>query len=160
MGPASHRWPVREATAEDAPTIHAMVRGARLFPFDLIWQRFIVAEGEGNDHIIGCGQMRRRGSVRELSSLVVQKEHRRKKVGTTLVHALLAREQGDVYLLCRPRLVGYYNRFDFEVVSWWKLPWLLKLKLFPILPLTLFGRGPAAMARFRTSKDTENRCNA
>jgi hypothetical protein len=45
-----------------------------------------------------------------------------------VIEALLAEEQGPVYLECAARLAALYRRFGFEEIAWQHAPLPLKLK--------------------------------
>jgi amino-acid N-acetyltransferase len=110
---------LRPARAQDQPVIRAMVRQARLDPTNLHWQNFIVAESD--NAIIGVCQIKPYPGARELGSLVVRKDWRRKGVGGRLIRALLEREEADrgpLFLLCREQLASYYARFGFARIGW------------------------------------------
>ncbi len=125
---------LRAATAADQKTITAMVRGAGLNPLDLKWQHFLVADEAGE--VIGVGQVRHHGgAVRELASLVVAPGRQGEGIGAALVRALMAREQGIVYLFCQDSLEGYYARFGFAVTARSGLPG--KLRLWHLLGNTM-----------------------
>jgi N-acetylglutamate synthase-like GNAT family acetyltransferase len=86
----------------------------------------LVAELEGR--IVGVGQVRPHlDGSRELASLAVAPDVRRRGIGSQLVKALLAREHGPLHLFCRRGLRGYYRRFGFEVVQAEALGWELRL---------------------------------
>ncbi|MBK9711633.1 MAG: GNAT family N-acetyltransferase [Kouleothrix sp.] len=112
---------IRPASAEDRHTIKSIVRAAWLNPLDLDWPRFLIAQW-GQD-IIGVGQVKQHGdSSRELASLAVVPEWHGQGVGTHIIHGLLARESGVLYLMCAPRLGGYYARFGFQPIADGELP--------------------------------------
>lgn len=117
---------IRKATEGDQAIIKQMVSEARLDPTALHWSHFRVAEKNGE--IIGIGQIRPYPKCRELGSLVVKLAYRGQYIGEQLVTALLADEQGDVYLECRSHNEGYYARFGFQTIPWRQTPMPLKLK--------------------------------
>ncbi|MFN2148306.1 MAG: GNAT family N-acetyltransferase, partial [Anaerolineales bacterium] len=92
-------------------------RAGRLNPFGLDWRRFLLAVTSSGD-IVGCVQTRpHRGGARELASLYVRPEWRRRGVGARLVQAILERESPPLWLTCRSELVPFYRRFGFEPVE-------------------------------------------
>lgn len=106
-------YAIRRAVQADQTSITALVRAAGINPFDLRWQRFLVAEDRGR--VIGAIQIKpHRDGSRELASLAVVPANRGQGVGSALVKALLATEGGPVYLTCADRLEGYYTRFGFR----------------------------------------------
>jgi len=122
---------IRRAAAADQKTIKSLVRAAGINPLDLKWQRFLIAEEEGQ--VVGVGQVRRHGDgSRELASLAVVPERRGQGIGDALVYALMAqegvaRESGRVFLFCQNSLEGYYARFGFAAVGRPELPPKLRL---------------------------------
>jgi N-acetylglutamate synthase-like GNAT family acetyltransferase len=123
---------LRRATAEDARAINQLIRRVRINPLGLDWRRFLVAEDAGG--VVGCVQVKpHQGGVRELASLAVVPERQGQGVGTMLVDALLAREWGELYLICVEPMTSYYARFGFAVVEPAAIPRSLK-------PLYRIGR--------------------
>jgi amino-acid N-acetyltransferase len=107
---------VRPAREADQGEITRIVRSSNIYPFNLRWPRFLVAEDQGR--IVGIGQMKRHGDgSRELASIAVIPEYRHQGVATAVVNALLTRESGDLYLTCRHQLEPFYNRFGFLTVG-------------------------------------------
>ena len=76
---------IRPAGEEDRRVIRKMVFAENLDPTSLKWQNFLVAELVGS--IVGIGQVRKHRGCRELGSLVVLKEYRRKGIGRMLMAA-------------------------------------------------------------------------
>jgi amino-acid N-acetyltransferase len=106
-------YAIRRAVRADQTSITALVRAAGINPFDLRWQRFLVADDGGR--VIGVVQIKpHRDGSRELASLAVVPEYRGQGVGGALIGVLLATEGGPVYLTCADRLEGYYTRFGFR----------------------------------------------
>jgi len=98
-----------------------MVRQEHLNPMGLDWRNFLVAEVD--QRVIGIGQVKPHADrSRELASLAVQPEHRSQGAGARLVQALLARENGTVYLFCKNDLATYYQRFGFYEIPRQELP--------------------------------------
>ncbi len=103
---------LRDATAEDQPTIRQIVRAANINPTGLNWPRFIVAEDGGA--IVGVGQVKpHRDGTRELASIAVIPARQGQGFGSAIIKELLRREKGTLLLTCRSRLQGYYERFGF-----------------------------------------------
>ena len=111
----------RSATEADEAAIRRMVHEARLVPTNLHWSRFLVAEDRGR--IVGMGQIKVHGSgTREVASSMVIPEYRQRGINTRLMHALLDREPGPLYLRCKERWAQYYERFGFRCVEPSELP--------------------------------------
>jgi len=113
---------IRPAHASDAQIIARVVRAAQINPFDLDWRRFLVAEDDGPSTsfrmIVGIGQVKPHSNgSRELASLAVIPARQGQGIGSALVRALLVRERGDVFLMCRDALESYYARFGFRRVE-------------------------------------------
>ena len=104
---------LRDATAEDQPTIRQIVRAANINPTGLNWPRFIVAEDGGA--IVGVGQVKpHRDGTRELASIAVLPARQGQGIGTAIIQDLVRRENATLHLTCRSRLQGYYERFGFR----------------------------------------------
>ena len=142
---------IRSAHAEDQATITAMVRGARLNPMDLRWQRFLVAEDETG--IVGVGQIRLHPGAPELASLVVRKDRRGTGVGGQLVRTILAQSQGTMILFCRPQLESYYAQFGFRAIGVKEAPPSLRTRyaIGRFITRLIVGR-PMLMMRHKTSE--------
>lgn len=112
---------IRPARQGDQWTIRRTVWRARINPFDLAWQRFFVAEVNGK--VIGVGQIKPHADgSRELASIAVIPSHQHKGVASMLILALLANEQGRVYLTCRAPLEPFYTRLGFRRATEQELP--------------------------------------
>lgn len=94
---------IRPATVNDQRAIWAWVWRSGLNPLNLNWRNFVVAEVEGQ--LAGFGQLRphRDGSL-ELASLVVRPAYRRQGIGSRIVRALLAGQQGPIYTVLRKQV--------------------------------------------------------
>lgn len=124
-----------------------MVRGARLNPMDLRWQRFLVAEdGTG---IVGAVQIRPHDGTLELASLVVREDQRGRGIGSQLIQALIAQSPGSLYLFCRSQLEGYYARFGFRAIGVQEAPPSLRIKyaIGRIITRLIVGRPVLMMKR-------------
>ncbi|HZQ09675.1 MAG TPA: GNAT family N-acetyltransferase, partial [Anaerolineae bacterium] len=90
-------------------------------PFDLDWQRFLVAEENGK--IVGVGQVKPHpDGSRELASIAVIPSCQGQGIGSNLVRALLARGHDTLFLTCRAPLEAYYARFGFRRATDQELP--------------------------------------
>jgi N-acetylglutamate synthase-like GNAT family acetyltransferase len=113
---------IRKATCSDAPIIRKMVILAGLNPTRLDWRRFITAvDQDGN--VVGFVQHKphKDGSI-ELASLVVDEDWRGRGVGRTLIEALVADQDGPLYLMCRTELGEFYQKFGFEALILDQMP--------------------------------------
>jgi N-acetylglutamate synthase-like GNAT family acetyltransferase len=137
---------IRPAGAEDAAAIRRMVRAAGLDPTWLDWRNFLVAEQDGR--LIGVGQVKPYRGARELGSLVVLKPYRGQGVAGAIVWALIAREPGELFLLCQERLEAYYARFGFRRAGLRDLRGVVRWKyLFAQMFRVLFRLRVIAMRR-------------
>jgi N-acetylglutamate synthase-like GNAT family acetyltransferase len=112
---------LRAATVEDQPAIRRMIRAARLYPFSLHWQRFVVAQS--GDQVIGVGQVKVLGDgTPELASLAVLPEYQNSGIGNGIVWTLIDCTRGPIYLRCASHNEGYYLRFGFRTLAAEEMP--------------------------------------
>ncbi len=105
---------IRPATAADAKKIKALIREVRINPMSLDWERFLVADDEGE--FVGCIQVKphKEPGVRELASVAVVPNRQGQGIGSMLMRAMLEREPGLLYLTCLRHNVSYYEQFGFR----------------------------------------------
>jgi N-acetylglutamate synthase-like GNAT family acetyltransferase len=98
-----------------------MIRAANINPMGLNWERFLVAEGQGQ--IVGIGQIKpHHDGSRELASIAVIPERQHQGIASQLIEALIARENGPLYLMCQQTLQGFYARFGFKRIKQDQMP--------------------------------------
>lgn len=117
---------IRPARANEAAAIRSMIHTEWLDPFNVHWENFLVAETNGR--IIGMGQIKPYPGARELGSLAVVADQRKRGVGAAIIKALIARENGPLYLFCLAFREPYYGKFGFRSVTVDDLPPALKSK--------------------------------
>lgn len=116
---------LRRATAADQAAITALVRAARLNPFNLDWRRFVVAEEGGQ--VVGAGQVKpHKDGAREVASIVVAPEWQGRGIGGAVVETLIALEPPPLYLYCAEYNEGYYRRFGFRALTEAEMPGSLR----------------------------------
>lgn len=134
---------LRPALASDQSTVTAIIRAAHINPFNLNWQRFIVAVN--GEPVVGVGQIKpHKDGSRELASIAVIPAYQHQGIASQIITALMQREKGVIHLFCRTSLADFYRRFGFQVISLQELPselarihsigeWFIVLtaKLFP-----------------------------
>jgi N-acetylglutamate synthase-like GNAT family acetyltransferase len=116
---------LRPATAADQSTITAIVRAAHINPMGLHWERFLLADADGQ--IVGTGQIKPHGDGSlELASIAVIPARQGQQIGSLLVRALitqhLARTSAALYLMCEGHLETYYTRFGFQRIPRSEMP--------------------------------------
>jgi N-acetylglutamate synthase-like GNAT family acetyltransferase len=113
---------LRRAEERDAGRIRELVIQGKINPFGLDWRRFILAE-DPDGRVIGCVQRKphRDGSI-ELASLAVDEAARSQGVARALVEAFTALHVGDLYLMCRSDLEGFYQKFGFRMLEPEEMP--------------------------------------
>jgi N-acetylglutamate synthase-like GNAT family acetyltransferase len=113
---------VRQASEEDSIVIRAMVRAARINPTGLDWHRFLVAVTPPGK-VVGCGQIKPHGDgSRELASIVVEPEFRKKGVARLIIEHLIINNPPPLYLMCRSRLGSFYKKFGYRPISAEEMP--------------------------------------
>lgn len=112
---------LRPAIEQDQKTITRLIHAAGINPMSLDWRRFLIAEDNGT--IVGIGQVKpHHDGSRELASIAVIPSRQKQGIGGAIIHALLARENGNVYLTCRAPLESFYARFGFRIIDRAEMP--------------------------------------
>lgn len=107
---------IRPARQEDQETIVSFIRQAKINPRDLHWERFLVAEADGQ--IIGVRQVKVHAQgTREVASGFVLPEYRRRGVSAHLMKEILTRETGPLYTVIDEKRAPYYEQFGFQRVA-------------------------------------------
>jgi N-acetylglutamate synthase-like GNAT family acetyltransferase len=141
---------LRPAAAADNQVIRAIIRGEGLNPLGLHWQNFLLAE-DSQRRIVGIGAVKQHAdSSRELASIAVLPEWRGRGVASAIIHYLLAREGGPLYLTCRDTMVPFYLRFGFRRIDRDEMTPYFR-RLFRILGVVIraihAGKGPVVMKK-------------
>ena len=93
-----------------------MIHDAGINPMSLDWHHFVIAEDNGTT--VGIGQVKQHGDgSRELASIAVIPERQGQGVASEIIHHLLAKESGVIYLTCRSQLESFYTRFGFRRIE-------------------------------------------
>jgi amino-acid N-acetyltransferase len=112
---------IRPARQRDQETIVSYVRQAKINPRNLHWENFLVAEENGK--LVGIRQVKiHKQGTREVGSGFVLPEYRRQGISGRLMHEILRREQGALYLMCRDMRAPYYEQFGFRQIAVDQLP--------------------------------------
>ena len=107
---------IRPATQTDQVAIRTLVRSERLNPYGLDWPNFLVAVI--GPALVGAVQLRRhRDGSRELGSLIVRKEARRRGIASRLIHELLAAANERVLLITVEAFAARYERWGFRPIE-------------------------------------------
>ena len=112
---------IRPAVEANQSTIVSFIQQAKINPRNLHWEHFLVAEENGN--IVGIRQVKiHAGGTREVASGFVLPEYRRQGISAQLMNAIIAKENGPLYLMCRDRRTYYYEPFGFRQIAVKELP--------------------------------------
>jgi N-acetylglutamate synthase-like GNAT family acetyltransferase len=112
---------IRPARQEDQQTIISFVKQAKINPRNLHWERFLVAEQDGQ--VVGIRQVKVYAEgTREVGSGFVLPEYRRQGISARLMNELLAREIGPLYTMINEKWAPYYEQFGFRRVEVDQLP--------------------------------------
>ena len=127
--PGSAELKFRPAVSQEEEEIVALVRSERLNPFDLDWRRFFVATDRSG--IVAAAQLRYHGDgSRELGSLIVRKDARRRNVASRLISALLASAPARVFMITGAAFAAHYRRWGFKPVEPRTAPWPIMRNYF------------------------------
>lgn len=113
---------LRPALASDAGHIRDLIHRVGINPLDLDWRRFTIAEGK-DGMFLGCAQLKQHadGSF-EFASLAVQQEYRGQGLARALIQHFLAHSPRPLYLMCRPGLTPFYEKYGFQVIQPEEMP--------------------------------------
>jgi N-acetylglutamate synthase-like GNAT family acetyltransferase len=115
-------YQLRKATLQDEKRIRDLIHRVQINPMGLHWERFLVAEDAGGV-FIGCGQIKHHGDGSlELASLAVEEAYRGNGVAAAIIQALLSDSPRPLYLMCRPELGVFYQKYGFVEVPPSELP--------------------------------------
>jgi N-acetylglutamate synthase-like GNAT family acetyltransferase len=113
---------LRSACEEDSARIKELIRLVGINPMGLDWKRFIVAVND-QDEMIGCGQLKPHGEdILELASLAVYPAYRKQGVARAIMERLLQTDTRPLYLMCESSMGTFYEKFDFQTVSYDEMP--------------------------------------
>jgi len=116
---------LRPATIADQPVIAAIIHEADINPMGLQWERFLLAEENGQ--VIGTGQLKPHsdGSI-ELASIAVVPTRQGQGIGSQIVRALIVQHFQNtdtlLYLTCLGTNESYYVRFGFRRIGRAEMP--------------------------------------
>ncbi len=111
---SSQRFVLRSET--DQAAIRTLVHSERLNPHGLDWPNFMVAVI--GPALVGAVQLRRHlDGSRELGSLVVRKEARRRGIASRLINALLAGTNERMLLITVEAFAARYERWGFRRIE-------------------------------------------
>ena len=103
------------AKAEDMASIEALIHKVDINPYNLDWQRFIVA-WDREKNLVGCGQVKlHRDGTPELASIAVEPAYRGQGIARAVIERLLKdHPYKKLYVFCPKSLERMYNKFGFE----------------------------------------------
>jgi amino-acid N-acetyltransferase len=115
--PPSNSWRLRPAVEADFVAIRNLIRQVHINLMGLDWRRFWIAVNQHNE-LVGCGQIKSHtGGIDELASIAVVPEWRGQGLARDLIEKLLHEHPARLYLTCRERLGGLYEKFGFRKVE-------------------------------------------
>jgi N-acetylglutamate synthase-like GNAT family acetyltransferase len=131
---------LRQAMLQDESTIKDLIHRVNINPMGLHWERFLVAE-TGAGQFVGCAQIKHHqdGSL-ELASLAVEEAYRGRGVASSLIRSLLQDSPRPLYLMCRPELGVFYQKFGFRDAADPELPAYFRRIRALINIFMIFGR--------------------
>jgi N-acetylglutamate synthase-like GNAT family acetyltransferase len=114
---------IRPATDADQKTIKVIIRAAQINPMDLKWPNFALAVDEASGTVVGTGQIKRHGDGSfELASIATIPSHQRQGVAHQIIHYLITRHVGPLYLTCIDSMGPFYEQFGFRALTEAELP--------------------------------------
>jgi N-acetylglutamate synthase-like GNAT family acetyltransferase len=112
---------IRRATEADQPVINDIIREADINRMSLNWQRFIVAEVDGQ--VVSTGQIKiHKDGSHELASIATRPAYQGRRLASQVIQALLAQETEKLYLTCVDNNETFYQRFGFKRIYLREMP--------------------------------------
>jgi len=113
---------LRLAVDSDSLKIRDLIHRVGINPMDLNWKHFVVAEMPDGT-FIGCAQLKpHRDKSLELASIAVEELFRDQGVARALIEYQLAHSPRPLYLMCRPELGSFYEKFGFRSIGLDEMP--------------------------------------
>ena len=143
---------IRPAKQSDERKIKNLIWRVGINPFCLKWQHFLLAETE-QGQFIGCAQLKPHsdGSI-ELASVAVEKAYRGRGLARRLIEQLLSNGPRPLYLVCRPELSTFYEKFGFWNIGGENLsPYFRHIRFLFRLAKLLTGREQAIIMQLQVS---------
>jgi N-acetylglutamate synthase-like GNAT family acetyltransferase len=108
--------PIRQAVASDRQAIRSLASGERVNPTGLSWPNFVVATNDAV--IIGAVQLRlHRDGIKELATLVVAREWRKRGIAAKLIDTIMADQPGRVFMVTGRNHAHHYARWGFLPIA-------------------------------------------
>lgn len=112
---------IRPAVEADFPLIKKLVNDSHINPLGLNWNRFLIAEINGQ--FAGCGQIKPHfDGTMELASIATVPEMRGHGISSAIIRNLIRNASRPIYLICRGPLGVFYEKFGFRVLDMHELP--------------------------------------
>jgi N-acetylglutamate synthase-like GNAT family acetyltransferase len=113
---------LRPARETDSASIRDLIHLVGINPTGLDWKRFVVAVNP-NDEMIACGQLKPHGAgILELASIAVHPDYQGRGIARAVIEHLLKDSPRPLYLMCRSRLGGLYEKFGFRALAREEMP--------------------------------------
>ncbi len=127
-------YTIRPATRIEAKPIRQLIHQVGINPMNLDWRHFLIAV-DGGEQMLGCGQIKPHGDgTRELASIAVWPEYRRRGIAQAIIRRLLAENPPPLYLTCLIHMQSFYEPFGFQVLQAGEMsPYFLRIhRLFSV----------------------------
>lgn len=109
-------YEIRSALEIESTQIRKLIDLVGINPMGLDWKRFVVVVESGQ--VVACGQVKPHGSdIRELASIAVHPEYRRRGLARSVIETLLGRHPRPLYLMCMSHNGAMYEKFGFRKLS-------------------------------------------
>jgi amino-acid N-acetyltransferase len=113
---------IQAAKAKQAEAIRKLILEVDINPHGLDWQRFLVAITP-QDELIGCGQIKQHeDGTRELASIAVDPEWRKRGVARAIIEGLIASQSGELFLMTGRSMREFYEKFGFQEIGFGRMP--------------------------------------
>jgi amino-acid N-acetyltransferase len=123
----------------------------------LNWKNYWLIEC--NNRLVAYGAVSSYKTHSVISNLYVKPTWRDKDLDSYLVRHLIGQVTGPLYLVCKPKMIQFYEKFGFVQVQWQELPPPIKVKMRRFRPHPKLRSFHLAIMQYKSKKLAKIRDN-
>jgi amino-acid N-acetyltransferase len=107
---------------------------------------------ECNSHLVAYGAVSSYKTHSVISNLYVNPAWRGQGLGSSLIRHLIGQATRPLYLVCKPKMIQFYENFGFVPAPWHELPPPMKVKFRRFRPQHNLRSFPLVIMQYRAKK--------